>query len=81
MHLLRRVLGPARLDRLAYANAGHGYDAFGLHPDVVAFGEAMAAPLQWLSNIVPAKWFLRETRYPAYRSDSPCHRVASRPGS
>lgn len=34
-----------RLSRLSYANAGHGYDAFGLHPDVVAFGEAMVAPL------------------------------------
>jgi 1-acyl-sn-glycerol-3-phosphate acyltransferase len=34
-----------RLDRLSYANAGHGYDAFGLHPDVVAFGEALVAPL------------------------------------
>ncbi|MFZ5482355.1 MAG: lysophospholipid acyltransferase family protein [Myxococcota bacterium] len=34
-----------RLSRLAYANAGHGYDAFGLHPDVVAFGEAVVAPL------------------------------------
>jgi 1-acyl-sn-glycerol-3-phosphate acyltransferase len=35
----------ARLDRLRYADAGHGYDAFGMHPDVVAFGEALVAPL------------------------------------
>jgi 1-acyl-sn-glycerol-3-phosphate acyltransferase len=34
-----------RLSRLVYADAGHGYDAFGLHPDVVAFGEAIASPL------------------------------------
>jgi 1-acyl-sn-glycerol-3-phosphate acyltransferase len=34
-----------RLRRLHYADAGHGYDAFGLHPDVVAFGEALVAPL------------------------------------
>lgn len=34
-----------RLARLHYADAGHGYDAFGLHPDVVAFGEAIVAPL------------------------------------
>jgi 1-acyl-sn-glycerol-3-phosphate acyltransferase len=34
-----------RLSRLSYADAGHGYDAFGLHPDVVAFGEAIVAPL------------------------------------
>ncbi len=35
----------ARLARLHFADAGHGYDAFGLHPDVVAFGEALVAPL------------------------------------
>jgi 1-acyl-sn-glycerol-3-phosphate acyltransferase len=35
----------SRLSRLAYADAGHGYDPFGLHPDVVAFGEAVVAPL------------------------------------
>ncbi len=34
-----------RLERLLYANAGHGYDAFGLHPDYVAFGEVLTAPL------------------------------------
>lgn len=34
-----------RLARLQYADAGHGYDAFGLHPDIVAFGEALVAPL------------------------------------
>lgn len=35
----------ARLQRLHYSDAGHGYDAFGLHPDLVAFGEALVAPL------------------------------------
>jgi 1-acyl-sn-glycerol-3-phosphate acyltransferase len=34
-----------RLQQLRYTNAGHGYDAFGLHPDVVAFGEALVSPL------------------------------------
>ena len=34
-----------RLKDLRFHDAGHGYDAFGLHPDVVAFGEAMLAPL------------------------------------
>lgn len=34
-----------RLERLLYANAGHGYDAFGLHPDYVAFGRVLTAPL------------------------------------
>ena len=35
----------ARIERLLYANAGHGYDAFGLHPDWVAFGEVLTSPL------------------------------------
>lgn len=34
-----------RLERLLYADAGHGYDAFGLHPDFVAFGEVLTGPL------------------------------------
>ncbi|MDP2316236.1 MAG: lysophospholipid acyltransferase family protein [Pseudomonadota bacterium] len=34
-----------RLERLLYADAGHGYDAFGLHPDYVAFGAVLTA---WL---------------------------------
>ncbi|MDP2306230.1 MAG: lysophospholipid acyltransferase family protein [Pseudomonadota bacterium] len=34
-----------RLERLLYADAGHGYDAFGLHPDYVAFGRVLTAPL------------------------------------
>ncbi len=34
-----------RLKRLLYSDAGHGYDAFGLHPDYVAFGEVLTAPL------------------------------------
>lgn len=35
----------ARLAHLHYQDAGHGYDAFGLHPDFVAFGEALVHPL------------------------------------
>lgn len=34
-----------RLSRVAYTDAGHGYDAFGLHPDFVAFGEALTQGL------------------------------------
>jgi 1-acyl-sn-glycerol-3-phosphate acyltransferase len=34
-----------RLQQLRFQDAGHGYDAFGLHPDVVAFGEVVLAPL------------------------------------
>ncbi len=34
-----------RLKGLVFADAGHGYDPFGLHPDFVAFGEALTAPL------------------------------------
>jgi 1-acyl-sn-glycerol-3-phosphate acyltransferase len=34
-----------RLENLLYSNAGHGYDAFGLHPDFVAFGAVLTAPL------------------------------------
>lgn len=35
----------ARIQALHYRDAGHGYDAFGMHPDVVALGEAILAPL------------------------------------
>lgn len=34
-----------RLKSLRFANAGHGYDAFGLHPDVVALGEVLLGPV------------------------------------
>ncbi len=34
-----------RLSRLSYNDAGHGYDPFGLHPDFVAFGQALTAGL------------------------------------
>ena len=34
-----------RLQDLHYHNAGHGYDAFGLHPDVVSLGMAVTRPL------------------------------------
>jgi len=39
-----------RLSDLHYQDAGHGYDAFGLHPDFVALGELVAGPLY-------DKWF------------------------
>jgi len=32
-----------RLDRLHFHDAGHGYDAFGMHPSFVAFGEWVAS--------------------------------------
>ena len=34
-----------RADRLHFSNAGHGYDRFGMHPDFVAMGDAIAEPL------------------------------------
>ncbi len=34
-----------RLSRVSYNDAGHGYDPFGLHPDFVAFGQALSAGL------------------------------------
>lgn len=34
-----------RLQRMVYHNAGHGYDPFGLHPDAVALGIRITAPL------------------------------------
>lgn len=44
---LTRALGGGQgaAERLRFADAGHGYDAFGMHPDFVAFGEALVAPL------------------------------------
>lgn len=35
----------ARLDRLRWADAGHGYDRFGLHPDWVRASVALTRPL------------------------------------
>jgi 1-acyl-sn-glycerol-3-phosphate acyltransferase len=35
----------ARLSGLAYADAGHGYDVFGMHPDWVRAARALAGPL------------------------------------
>lgn len=32
-------------DTLEFQDAGHGYDAFGMHPDFVALGAALAGPL------------------------------------
>ncbi len=46
--LAARVLPEAeqeRLKNLQYHDAGHGYDTFGLHPDVVALGEALLGPI------------------------------------
>lgn len=43
--LARRLGGPAsegRADRLHFADAGHGYDAFGMHPNFVALADAIA---------------------------------------
>ncbi|MSP54483.1 MAG: acyltransferase family protein [Myxococcales bacterium] len=34
-----------RLKDLQFADAGHGFDPFGLHPDYVAFGEVITSPL------------------------------------
>lgn len=34
-----------RSDRLHFTDAGHGWDRFGLHPDFVALGDAIAGPL------------------------------------
>ncbi len=34
-----------RLKALRFADAGHGFDAFGMHPDIVALGEVLLAPL------------------------------------
>ena len=33
-----------RAERLHYADAGHGYDRFGLHPDFVALGDVIGKP-------------------------------------
>ena len=33
-----------RAERLCFADAGHGYDRFGMHPDYVALGESLAGP-------------------------------------
>ncbi len=34
-----------RAERLAFTDAGHGYDRFGMHPDFVAVGDALISPL------------------------------------
>lgn len=46
--LAARLLPEAERERLRglrYQDAGHGYDPFGLHPDVVALGEALLGPI------------------------------------
>ena len=40
-----RPVDLARLENLHYHDEGHGYDAFGLHPDVVGLGMAITRPL------------------------------------
>jgi 1-acyl-sn-glycerol-3-phosphate acyltransferase len=44
---LTRLIGTdanrARAAQLAFANTGHGYDAFGMHPDFIAFGDALVS--------------------------------------
>lgn len=35
----------ARLESIHFHDAGHGYDAFGMHPAFIAMGEAIAAPV------------------------------------
>jgi 1-acyl-sn-glycerol-3-phosphate acyltransferase len=46
---LTRLIGneeiQSRAESIAFADAGHGYDAFGMHPDFVAMGEALLDPL------------------------------------
>lgn len=34
-----------RVERLHYANTGHGFDTFGLNPDFVGMGDVLASPL------------------------------------
>ena len=34
-----------RAAKLAYTDAGHGYDRFGLHPDFIALSDAISSPL------------------------------------
>jgi 1-acyl-sn-glycerol-3-phosphate acyltransferase len=43
--LLTNAAQRDRARRLHFPDAGHGYDQFGLNPDYVALGEAMASPL------------------------------------
>lgn len=46
---LTRTLGTPEMSdrarRLSFNDAGHGFDRFGLHPDFVAFGDAVAGPI------------------------------------
>ncbi len=47
--LLTRSLGGTdtteRASHMSFTDAGHGFDRFGLHPDFVALGDAIVAPL------------------------------------
>lgn len=51
-----------RLADLHYQDAGHGFDAFGLHPDFVALGELVAGPLydRWFRVISRGHEFIPE---------------------
>ncbi len=46
--LIRALGRPESLERtknLHFNDAGHGYDRFGMHPDFVAFGDALVSPI------------------------------------
>lgn len=43
-----------RAQRLAFHDAGHGFDPFGMHPDFLAFGDALAS---WVHDV----WFRVES--------------------
>ena len=50
---LRTLGGDAAVERaatLALRDAGHGFDAFGMHPDFVALGD-------WLTSPLYDRWF------------------------
>lgn len=46
---LTRAIGTPEMSdraaRLVFNDAGHGFDRFGMHPDFVAFGDALSGPL------------------------------------
>lgn len=51
-----------RLGDLHFQDAGHGYDAFGLHPDFVALGQLIAGPLydRWFRVLSRGHGFIPE---------------------
>jgi 1-acyl-sn-glycerol-3-phosphate acyltransferase len=74
-----RALGGDRAvriaDDLAFEDAGHGYDAFGMHPDFVGLGDALGG---WLHD----HWF-RVTAYDAHHipADGPAILAANHSGT